>query len=223
VVRNLTVPLDVGDQAGMNRIRVFFLLYIALLMVGCSPKFSSLLSESWSENYSLAAYGAEASHPEINDGNMRTWGITRSPDRVYSITFPEEKKLSRIAVYSGNVIDYELFCWDREAGKWKLVDDASRARVRKIVNYERLKFEMLQFDHRLNLKTDKIKLQVKRAESDGITTTRTPGKNDRIIGSRIETIGTGRSSIHITLYDVFVEGPASIREIEAYGHMEKPE
>jgi hypothetical protein len=197
-------------------------LLVVLLAVGCSSKFSSLLSESWSENYALAACGADASHPEINDGDMKTWGITRPPDRMYNITFPEEKEVSRIVIYSGNVVGYQLLSWDKEAGKWRFVGDESNARVRKIVSYERLRSETLQFDHRVKLRTDKIKLQVQRAKSDGIVTTRTPSKNDRIINQRTETIGEGRSTIRLTLYDIFVQGPASIREIEVYGHAEKP-
>jgi len=198
-------------------------LPVAFLTVGCGSKFSSLLSESWSENYALAAYGAEASHHEINDGDMKTWGITRPPDRKYTITFPEERKLDKILIYSGNVVAYQLFFWDRKADKWKPMGDSGRARVKKLVSYERLRSEMFQFDHRVNVRTDRIRLRVQRARSDGIVTTRTPGKNDRIVNRRSETIGTGRNRIDFTLYDIFVEGPASIREIEAYSHAEKPE
>jgi hypothetical protein len=191
--------------------------------VGCGSKFSSFLSESWSENYALAAYGAEASQPELNDGNIKTWGVTRPPDREYTITFPEEKKLDKILIYSGNVLAYQLFFWDKKADKWRPLGDSGSARVKKLVSYEQLRSEMRQFDHRVNLRTDKIRLLVKRARSDGIVTTRKPGKDARIVNHRSETIGTGRNRIRITLYDIFVQGPASIREIEAYGHMEKPE
>lgn len=201
---------------------VSFLFFIALLMMGCGSKFSSLLSESWGENHALAVYDVESSHPEINDGDMTTWGITKPPDRVYTISFPEEKKINRILVYSGNVIIYQLFCWDRKVDKWKLIGNSKSARRRKLVNYERLKFEMLQFDHRVNFKTDKIKLQVQRATSDKVVTTRSPDKDDRILDRRVEYLGTGRSRTQITLYDVFEWGPAAIREIEVYSHMEKP-
>jgi hypothetical protein len=78
-----------------------------------------------------------------------------------------------------------------------------------------------RFAHRVNIETDKIRLKVTRAESDGLVTTRTPGKNARIVNHRIDYIGTGRRRIRIDLYDVYVTGPAAVREIELYSHAEK--
>jgi hypothetical protein len=72
------------------------------------------------------------------------------------------------------------------------------------------------------VKTDKISLQVIKAEGDGIVTTRTPDKGDAILNHRIDYLGTGRSRIRIDLYDVYKKGPAAIREIEVYSHLEKP-
>jgi hypothetical protein len=201
---------------------ISFILLITLLTVGCGSKFSSLLSESWSENHALAAYGAEASHPRINDGDMKTWGVAQPPDREYTITFPEERKINRIVIYSRNVTAYHLLCWDRKADKWKRVAVLGSAKGRQRVYSDRYRLDIPRFDHRINFKTDKIRLQVTRAESDGIVTTRTPGKNDRILNHKIEYVGTGRNRIRVDLYDVYMQGPAAIREIEAYSHVERP-
>ena len=92
---------------------------------------------------------------------------------------------------------------------------------RQRVYSDRYRLDIPRFDHRINFKTDRIKLQVTRAESDGAVTTRTPGKN-RILNHRVEFIGTGRYRKRVDLYDIFVLGPAAIREIEAYSHVEKP-
>jgi hypothetical protein len=204
---------------------VLGVLLIALLAVGCASKFSSFLTESWSENYALAVYDTKASHIEINDGDKKTWGVTRPPDRVYTITFPEEKEIDRIVVYSGNVIAYRLFCWDKEMSRWELAGALGSTKGRQKAHSDRHQLEIPQFAHRINIdfKTDKIRLQVTRAESDGIAMTRTPGKNDRILNQKVEFVDTNRGRMRIDLYEVFVEGEAMIREIEAYSHMEKPE
>ena len=204
-----------------KRLAAIFFILLIVLTTGCSSKFTSLLSESWSENYALATYGAEASHPEINDGKIDTWGITQPPDRIYTIMLPEEKDVRKIVIYSGNIISYKLFCWNEKAGTWKFAGDVKNAKIKKLVNYDRLRSEILLFDHRMKFKTNKIKLEVNRAKSDTIVTTRTPGKNDKVLKRREEYVGVGRRRIHLTLYDVFVEGPATVREIKIYGHEKK--
>lgn len=205
-----------------KRLTVIFFLSFIVLTGGCSSKLSSLLSESWSENYALAIYGSEASHPEITDGKIDTLGVTQPPDRVYTITLPEEKQVSKILIYGGNIISYQLFCWDAEADKWKFAGDVKNARIKKLENYEKLGPEVFLFDHRVKFRTNKIKLEVKRAKSDVVTTTRNPGKNDKILNRREEYLGTGRSRMRLILYDVFVEGPATVREIKVYGPQGKP-
>ena len=199
------------------------LIFAVLLTVGCGSRFSSLFSESWSENHALAVYDAEASHLEINDGDVMTWGATRPPNREYTITLPEERQIHRIVIYSGNVLAYQLLCWDKKADKWKVVGAVGTTKGRQKVYADRHRLDIPRFDHRINFKTDKIKLQVKRAESDGIVTTRTPSKNDAILNHRVEYIGTGRRRMRVDLYDIFVYGLARIREIEVYSHLEKPE
>ena len=203
-------------------IMLMLLILIASLVAGCGPRFSSLLSESLSENYALAAYGAEASHQELNDGDMKTWGITRPPKRVYTITFPEEKQIDRIVVYSGNVVGYQISCWNSDTGEWKIVGGVDSLRGSQRVSAEQRQLQVPRFAHRVNCRTDKIRLRVTKAKSDGVVTTRTPGKDAKILNHRVDYLGTGRRRVRIDLYDIYKKGKAMIREIEAYSHVERP-
>ena len=200
-----------------------FLLSIALLGGGCSSKLSSLLSESWSENYALAIHDAKVSHTELNDGDMKTWGITSPPDRTYTITLPERKEINRIVIYSGNVVAYELSCWNTKADRWELVGAIGSIKRRQRVHSDKYQFNIPRFDHRIDFETDRIKLSVVRAKSDGIIMTRTPGKDDKILNHRIEYAGTGRRRRRIDIYSVYALGKAAIREIEIHGRAAEPE
>ena len=202
---------------------IIFLLSTALLVGGCSSKLSALLSESWSENYALAVDDAKASHPELNDGDVKTWGITRPPDRTYTITLPERKIIHRIVIYSGNVVTYKLSCWDADADRWELVGAIGSTDRRQRVYSDKYLLNIPRFDHRMNFETDRIRLSVDRAKSDGIVMTRTPGKDDRILNHRIEYSGTGRHRKRIDIYSVYTLGQAAIREIEVYGRAAEPE
>ncbi len=197
-------------------------LVVISMTVGCGPRFSTLLTESWSENYALASYGAEASHPRINDGDIKTWDVTRPPDRLYTVTLPEERQIDRVVIYIGNVVSYKLLYWDKKADKWKVAVTVGSLKGSQRVYSERRQLEVPRFDHRVKFRTDKIRLQVSKAESDGVVTTRTPGKDDKILNHRVEYLGTGRGRVRVDLYDIYKLGPASVREIEAYSHTEKP-
>lgn len=205
----------------ISKFMIITSLTLTILTAGCGSRFSSVFSESLSENYALAAYGAEASNPRINDGDIKTWGVVDPPDRIFTITLPEKRKIDRVVIYSRNVIAYEIYGWNSEAGKWETVGAVGSVKGRQRVHSDRHKMDIPRFAHRVNIETDKIRLKVTRAESDGLVTTRTPGKNATIMNHRIEYIGTGRRRVRIDLYDVYVTGPAAIREIELYSHVEK--
>ena len=196
----------------------FLLTYLIIGLVGCSSKFPSMLSESWSENYALAANGAQASMPEINDGDMETIASTKPPDRSYTIIFPEEKKISRVVIYNQNILSYQILYWDKKVGEWKLGYLMDYASGKKQVYSDLNKLEIPQLDNRVNFTTDKIKLLVTKANSDGFAITRTPSKDDKIINHKIEYIGSGRDRMRVDIYQIYVYGYARIREIEAYGH-----
>ena len=207
----------------MNRIQALFILLFVLLITGCGSKLSSIFSESWSENFALAIHNSTASSPEINDGNINTMGLTKPPNREYTITFPEEKKIDRIVIYSGNVIAYKLFSWDNKANRWNPLGRIDTTSKIQRVYSDRFRLEIPRFDHRVNTRTDKLRLVVDRTESDGVYTTQTPGKNDKVINHRVDYIEVpGRGRIRIDLFDVYVQSQATIREIEVYSHVEKP-
>ena len=201
---------------------IFLISFTAFLIAGCSSNLSSLLSESLSENYALASYGVDASLPELNDGDIKTWGITNPPKRIYALTFPEVKKIDRIVVYTGNVVGYKLFCWNVDAKRWDMEDKVESLKGAQKVYSGQRQFQVPRFVHRIKYTTDKIKLQVTKASSDGVITTRTPGKDAKILNHRVDYFGTGRRRARIDLYDVFKQGSATIREIEAYSYVERP-
>ncbi len=199
------------------------LILIVPLMAGCGSRFSSLLTESLSENHALAAYGAEVSHPEINDGDIKTWGVTRPPKRIYTVAFPEEKQIDRIVVYSGNVVAYQLSCWNSETSEWKVIGGIDSIRGSQRVNTGQSQLQAPKFIHRVKCRTNKIRLRVLKAKSDGVVTTRTPPKDAKILNQRVDYLGTGRRRVRIDLYDIYKQGNAMIREIEAYSYVERPE
>lgn len=191
----------------------FFIILTTILISSCTSKF---LAENWSQNFALSSFNASAIPPEINDGNLDTFGVTEYPKREYTIILPEIKKINRIVVYSGNVISYEIFCWNVDNKKWVSVSGMGRAKGKHKVYNDRYKLSIPRFDHRINFETDKIKLVVDRTNKDGVVTTRKPDKNDKIINYRTEYIQMGRDRVRIELYDVFKFSYATIREIEIY-------
>ncbi len=204
----------------LKNILKLYILLLAILISGCTNKF---LSENWSQNFALTTLNASATPPEINDGDLNTFGITEYPKREYNIILPEVKKINRILVYSGNVISYEIFCWNINTKKWVSVSGMGRSTGKQKVYIDRYKLSIPRFDHRINFETDRIKLVVDRTSNDGVVTTRKPDKNDKILNYRTEYIQIGRDRVKIELYDVFKFSKATIREIEVYSQLQNLE
>jgi len=203
-----------------NRLCLIFILVFAIaILVSCSSKFSSVLTESWSENHALTA---KASLPEINDGDMSTIGSTKTPNRVYTMEFPEDKMVNRVVIYNKNVLAYQLLYWDKKDGDWKVGYVMDVTSGKKQVRSDLNSLEIPQFDNRVKFTTNKIMIRVTRATSDGFAITRNPGKNDRIFNHKIEYIGQGRNRVRVDIYQIYVYGIASIREIEVYSYVDKP-
>ena len=56
-----------------SKLRLFFFLWVCLIWSGCSV----IIPQSnyiWSENYALDTNGGHCSSPEMNDGNLKTFG-----------------------------------------------------------------------------------------------------------------------------------------------------
>lgn len=199
------------------KLNIILSALIIIIILGCTNKF---LSENWSENFALTKYNASAMPSEINDGDFNTLGVTEYPKREYTIVLPEVRKINRIVVYSGNVISYDIFCWNADTKKWVSVSGMGRSKGKEKVYTDRYKLSIPRFDHRINFETDKIKLVVDRTNDDGIVTTRKPDKNDRIINYRTEYIRIGRDRVKVELYDVFKFSKATIREIQIYSYVQ---
>ena len=199
---------------------IYILCTISLIMLcsGCAS-----LKEYWSENYALASDGAIATPPEINDGKLETFGVAKYPDREYDIILPEEREIHRITIYSVNLKSYDILCWDIEKNKWVSVGGLGGTAKRKNVYFDQYKSTIPKFEHRLRFKTNRIKLSVIRTTTDSVVTTRTPGKNEKILNQRTEYMQLGRDRMRVDLYDVFRFTDAGIREIEIYSHAKKPE
>jgi hypothetical protein len=193
-------------------------LCLIIFTSGCA----TMLAESWSINYALASNGAKGSLPEINDGKYDTLGVMFPPKREFEIILSEERQINRVVVYCGNVLSYELYCLDIKNSKWIPVSSAGERTRNQKVYSDKYNFSTHRFDHRINFKTNKIKLIVDKAAKDGVITTRTPRKNDKILNQRTEYIQVGRDRVRIDLYDVYAYNEATIREIEVYSYVEKP-
>lgn len=188
-----------------------------MLCSGCSS-----LKEYWTENYGIASAGAIASQPEINDGKIDTYAVTKYPNREYEITLPEEREINRVIIYSVNLKVYDLLCLDMKTNKWTTVGQFGAKTNRKGVYSDQYK-TIPRYEHRINFKTNKIKLLVIRTVGDGVVTTRTPEKSERIIEQKSDYIQMGRERKRIDLYEVFRFTDAGVREIEVYSHLDKPE
>jgi len=196
---------------------LFLIICFIVFLSGCS----SVLQEYWSENYALSVNGAKASQAEIVDGKLNTFGVTKYPEREYDIILPEEKEINRIVIYSGNLKSYDLLCWDSKTEKWVSVGSLGGKVGRQQAYSDQYKMTVPRFDHRLKFKTNRIKLVVIRTNNDGVVTTRTPAKNEKVINQRTEYIQMGRDRVRVDLYDVFVFSNAIVREIELYSHAQK--
>ncbi|MBD3181676.1 hypothetical protein GF312_05240 [Candidatus Poribacteria bacterium] len=207
----------------MTKISMRVIIYLLIIMTvqACSPKFSALLTESLSENFALAANGAKSSHSRVVDGDYETWGVANPPDREFELKFPEMKKINRVIIYSRNITAYQVFGWDHKDKDWRRIGALGSATGRQKVYADRHKLNIPRFDHRINFTTDRIRIVVTRAESDGVYITRDPKESDKLLDRKIEYIGQGRNRVPINIYQVYRTGPAAIREIEVYSHLEE--
>ena len=87
-----------------RRTGIYFVLATCIGLPGCV--WLSALSTQWSENFALKRFGTEANHPSINDGKLDTVaavGGSNKP-RIFTLKFPETKKVRRIITQMGNVL-----------------------------------------------------------------------------------------------------------------------
>lgn len=171
-----------------------------------------MLSTQYSENIASAAYGTEANHPGVNDGNLKTLAtLPAQNERNFIIRFADIHPVRKIIIHNGNLFRFAMDYLNEETGKWETFDTVIQ---RRDVGDERAQAEFV-FD-RLNFRTKMIRVTVTRTVDDAVINKIMAEPGDKIVDRR--TTIAGRYFPH---YRVMQPAVAQIREIEIYHLAEK--
>ena len=191
-------------------ITICCLSFIVVHLNAC--KVAQVLSTQYSENIASAAYGTEANHPGINDGNLKTLAtLPAQNERYFIIRFADVHPVRKIVIHNGNLFRFEMDYLDDETGKWETFDTVVQ---RRNVGEDRAQAEFV-FD-RLDFKTKMIRVAVTRTVDDAVVNKVMAEPGDKIVDRR--TTIAGRYYPH---YRVMQPSVAQIREIEIYHLAEK--
>ena len=186
------------------------LSFIVIHLNAC--RIAQVLSTQYSENIASAAYGTEANHPGINDGNLKTLAtLPAQNERYFIIRFADVHPVRKIVIHNGNLFRFEMDYLDDETGKWETFDTVVQ---RRNVGEDRAQAEFV-FD-RLDFKTKMIRVAVTRTVDDAVVNKVMAEPGDKIVDRR--TTIAGRYYPH---YRVMQPSVAQIREIEIYHLAEK--
>ncbi len=181
------------------------LLVICLHLNAC--RVAQVLSTQYSQNIASAAYGTEANHPGINDGNLQTLAtLPALNERNFIVRFAEVHPVRKIVIHNGNLFRFEMDYLNDETGEWETFDTVIQ---RRNIGDERAQAEFI-FD-RLNFQTKMIRVNVTRTVDDVIVNKIMAEPGDKIVDQR-KTIA-GRYFPH---YRIMQPAIAQIREIEIY-------
>ena len=191
-------------------ISICCLLFMALHLNAC--KVAQLLSTQYSENIASAAYGTEANHPGVNDGNLKTLAtLPAQNERNFIIRFADVHPVRKIVIHNGNLFRFEMHYLNDETGKWETFDTVIQ---RRNVGDERAQAEFI-FD-RLNFQTKMIRVAVTRTVDDAVINKIMAEPGDKIIDRRTQLAGR-----YFPHYRVMQPSVAQVREIEIYHLAEK--
>ena len=191
-------------------ISICCLLFLALHLNAC--RVAQVLSTQYSENIASAAYGTEANHPGVNDGNLKTLAtLPAQNERNFIIRFADIHPVRKIIIHNGNLFRFAMEYLNEETGKWETFDTVIQ---RRDVGDERAQAEFV-FD-RLNFRTKMIRVTVTRTVDDAVINKVMAEPGDKIVDRR--TTIAGRYFPH---YRVMQPAVAQIREIEIYHLAEK--
>ncbi|MXZ00856.1 hypothetical protein F4Y93_09510 [Candidatus Poribacteria bacterium] len=186
------------------------LLFLCLHLNACNV--AQLLSTQYSANIASAAYGTEANHPGMNDGNLNTLAtLPAENDRNFIIRFAEVHPVRRIVIHNGNLFRFEMDYLNEESGEWETFDTVIQ---RRNVGDERAQAEFI-FD-RLNFRTKMIRVVVTRTVDDAVVNKIIAEPGDKVVNQR--TTLAGHYYPHFRVIEPSV---AQIREIEVYHLAEK--
>ncbi len=186
------------------------LLFACLHLSACNV--AQLLSTQYSTNIASAAYGTEANHPGVNDGNLKTLAtLPAENDRNFIIRFAEVHPVRKIVIHNGNLFRFEMDYLNEESGEWETFDTVIQ---RRNVGDERAQAEFV-FD-RLNFRTQMIRVAVTRTVDDAVVNKIIAEPGDKVVNQR--TTLAGHYYPHFRVIEPSV---AQIREIEVYHLAEK--
>ncbi len=191
-------------------------LTLGCLLITCfhlnACRIAQVLSTQYSENIASAAYGTEANHPGMNDGNLETLAtLPGQNDRNFIIRFTETHPVRKIVLHNGNLFRFEMHYLNEESGEWETFDTIIQ---RRNVGDERAQAEFI-FD-RLDFETKMIRVAVTRTVDDVIVNKVIAQPGDRIVDRRTTLMGQ-----YYPHYRVIEPAAAQIREIEVYHLAEK--
>lgn len=197
----------------MKRIILTFcsLTVICLHLTGC--KVAQMLATQYSENIASAAYGTEANHPAINDGNLKTVATLQAQnERNFIIRFADVHPVRKIVIHNGNLFRFEMDYLNPDTGEWETFDTIIQ---RRNIGDARAQAEFV-FD-RLNFETKMIRVAVTRTVDDTIVNKVLTQPGDRVVDRRTTLMGQ-----YYPHYRVIQPAAARIREIEVYHLAETP-
>ena len=186
-------------------------LTICCLVVSClhlnACRIAQVLSTQYSENIASAAYGTEANHPGMNDGNLETLAtLPARNERNFIIRFAEVHPVRKIIIHNSNLFRFEMDYLNPETGEWETFHTVIQ---RRNIGDERAQPEFV-FD-RLNFQTKMIRVAVTRTVDDVIVNKIVAEPGDKIVDRRTTLVGQ-----YYPHYRVMQPAIAQIREIEVY-------
>ena len=178
---------------------------ICLHLNGC--RVAQVLSTQYSENIASAAYGTEANHPGINDGNLETLAtLPARNERNFIIRFAEVHPVRKIIIHNSNLFRFEMDYLNPKTGEWETFHTVIQ---RRNIGDERAQPEFV-FD-RLNFQTKMIRVAVTRTVDDVIVNKIVAEPGDKVVDRRTTLVGQ-----YYPHYRVMQPAAAQIREIEVY-------
>ncbi len=186
-------------------------LTICCLVVSClhlnACRVAQVLSTQYSENIASAAYGTEANHPGMNDGNLETLAtLPARNERNFIIRFAEVHPVRKIIIHNSNLFRFEMDYLNPETGEWETFHTVIQ---RRNIGDERAQPQFV-FD-RLNFQTKMIRVAVTRTVDDVIVNKIVAEPGDKIVDRRTTLVGQ-----YYPHYRVMQPAIAQIREIEVY-------
>lgn len=192
----------------MNVLKHFGMSLLFATCIGLSGcAWSSLLSNSWSENFALASYGSKANHPALNDGKLDTVAaVAAKNERIFTVRFPEVKPVRKIIIHNVNLFWFQVDYWDLNDFEWKTVHS-----VRQLRDIGRSRVPAEIVIDRLNCRTNTIRINVSRTVDDHVVTKVLLDPGDKVVDRRTTLAGA-----YYPHFRVIQPAWAQVREIEVY-------